>query len=206
MSRLSLLLIGAGGHAEACIDVIEQDGRFEIVGMIGTRAEAGMERFGYRVIAADEELASVAREHRHALIVVGQVKSPEMRMKLFAEARALGLELPAIVSPRAYVARTAKVGAGSIVMHGAIVNAGSHIGENCIVNSGALIEHGATVGDHCHISTGAILNGAVRVGAGTFLGSGCTVKQGLVLGARCVVGMASCVRHDQPDGARVVGG
>ena len=28
MSKLPILLIGAGGHARACIDVIEQEGRF----------------------------------------------------------------------------------------------------------------------------------------------------------------------------------
>ena len=32
MSKIPLLLVGAGGHARACIDVIELEGRFVIAG------------------------------------------------------------------------------------------------------------------------------------------------------------------------------
>ncbi len=35
MSKEKIILIGAGGHAESCIDVIEQEDRFEIAGLIG---------------------------------------------------------------------------------------------------------------------------------------------------------------------------
>ena len=35
MSKPSLILIGAGGHARACNDVIEHLGTFDIAGLIG---------------------------------------------------------------------------------------------------------------------------------------------------------------------------
>jgi len=35
MTKPSLILIGAGGQARACIDVIEQEGFFQISGLIG---------------------------------------------------------------------------------------------------------------------------------------------------------------------------
>jgi sugar O-acyltransferase (sialic acid O-acetyltransferase NeuD family) len=201
---LSLILIGAGGHAQACIDVIEQQQKFQIAGIVGTGAEIGQEHFGYRVIASDEAMASLRGDHTHAVVAVGQIKSPDLRMKLFALARGLCFELPAIVSPSAYVSRHATLGAGSIVMHGAIVNAGAQVGENCIINTRALVEHGAMVGDHCHISTGAIINGGVRIGAGSFVGSGSVLKEGVCLGDRCLVGMGVCLRRDHAAGTRVI--
>jgi sugar O-acyltransferase (sialic acid O-acetyltransferase NeuD family) len=205
MSKPGLVLIGAGGHARACIDVIEQQGRFEIAGLVGSAAELHTRQLGYEVIATDAELAQLAAQYRYALVTVGQIGSHALRMRLHDEALRLGFELPVIVAPGAHVSRHATVGAGSIVMHGAVVNAAASVGRNCIINTRALVEHDAVVGDHCHISTGAILNGAVVVGAGSFVGSGCVLKQGLTLGEHCVVGMGLALRHDQPDHARFLG-
>ena len=205
MKKPGLILLGAGGHAHACVDVIEQHGRYEIAGLVGMPEEVNSISLGYSVIASDRDLPELAKSCRYALVTVGQIGSAENRMRLYRLAVELGFELPAIVSPLAYVSRHAVIGAGTIVMHGAIVNAGARLGDNCIVNTRALIEHDATVEDHCHISTGAILNGNVRLGAGSFVGSGSTIREGVALGKACVVGMGVAVRHDQPDGARFVG-
>jgi len=39
MSKPSLILIGAGGHAHACIDVIEQQDKYQIAGLVGMPEE-----------------------------------------------------------------------------------------------------------------------------------------------------------------------
>lgn len=195
-----IVLIGAGGHAASCIDVIESEGRFRIAGLIGMKSELHQRLCGYEVIATDDALRELAQEYRYALITVGQIKSSESRLRLYRQACEAGFEMPVIISPHARVSSHAFVGPGSIVMYGAMVNANAKVGSNCIVNSRALIEHEAEVGDHCHISTGAILNGNVRVGEASFIGSGTVTKHGVSIGAACLVGMASVIRHDLPDG------
>ena len=205
LSKPSIILIGAGGHAHACIDVIEQHGQYQIAGLVGMREEMHSRHLGYAVIATDAELPQLAKDYECALITVGQVHSPGTRIRLYNQAVELGFALPSIVAPTAHVATHASIGAGTIVMHGAIVNAGARVGENCIINTTALVEHGAIVGDHCHISTGAILNGRVSIGSGSFVGSGCVVKDGITIGKNCVLGLGLCVRHDQPDNSKFVG-
>ena len=205
MSAPSLILIGAGGHAGACIDVIEQHGQYRIAGLVGLPVEVDIEHFGHRVIATDDDLPELFKAHKFALITLGQIRSPDRRMSLYHQIIALGFQLPIITSANAYVSCHATIGAGTIVMHGAVVNAGARVGNNCIINSHALIEHGATVADHCHVSTGAIVNGDVKVGAGTFIGSGSVIKEGVTLGPRCVIGMGLSVRHDQLEFARFTG-
>lgn len=201
MSKSNLILIGAGGHSISCIDVIEQQGQFQIVGFVGLQEQldAQHEEYGYSTIATDSDLLSLASIYRYALIAVGQIQSADRRIHLFQRAKELGFELPTIISPTAYVSRHATLGAGTIVMHGAIVNAGAHIGNNCIINSCSLVEHHAKVEDHCHIATGAILNGGVSIGAGTFIGSGSIIKQGVSVGRSCVVGMGLSLRHNLED-------
>lgn len=206
LSKPNLILIGAGGHAHACIDVIEQNGLFQIAGLIGIHEEMhSHRRLGYTVIGTDKDLPELAKTYRHAFIAVGQIKSPDRRMQLYRELLEFGFELPTIISPDAYVSRHAEIGTGSIVMHDVIVNAGAKVGNNCILNTRALVEHDTIVGDHCHISTGAILNGNVCVGEGSYVGSGSVVKEGVVMGFRCLVGMGLSVRHDQMDKSRFLG-
>jgi sugar O-acyltransferase (sialic acid O-acetyltransferase NeuD family) len=205
MRKPSLILIGAGGHAHACIDVIEQHGCYQIAGLVGKPAEMHMQYFGCAVIATDDDLPELVKTYRYALITVGQTLTADCRLRLYELATTLGFQLPVIIAPTALVSRNATVGNGTIVMHSAIVNAGANVGSNCIVNTRALIEHDAHVADHCHISTGTILNGNVRVGAGSFVGSGTVIKQGVTVGARCVVGMGLAVRHNLPDHTRFVG-
>jgi sugar O-acyltransferase (sialic acid O-acetyltransferase NeuD family) len=204
MSKPSLILMGAGGHAHACIDVIEQHGGYQIAGLVGMPEELYQQHLGYRVIATDSDLAELAKKYKYALITIGQIQSPTNRMRLFRQAVAFGFQLPTIIAPSAHVSRHAAIGAGTIVMHGAIINAGARVGDNCIINTRALIEHDALVEDHCHISTGAVLNGNACIGAGSFIGSGSIVKEGIRLGNCCLVGIGLSVRHHHSDHTRIV--
>lgn len=205
MTKPGIILIGAGGHAHACIDVIEQHAQYRIAGLVGMANEMHTQHLGYSVVAMDEDLPLLAREYQYAIVTVGQIQSARIRIRLYQQAIGSGFKLPVIASPRAYVSPHAAIGMGTVIMHGAIVNAGAKVGDNCIVNTRALLEHDSIVEDHCHISTGAILNGNARVNEGGFVGSGSIIKEGVTLGKGCIVGMGGLVRHDQLDYSRVVG-
>ena len=205
MIKLSLILIGIGGHARSCIDVIDQQDQYQIAGLIGMPDEVKTQHFGYSVIGTDNDLPELTKTCQYALITVGQIKTAEHRIRLYQHAIQLGFQLPIIIAPTAHVSRHARLGEGSIVMHGAIINAGARVGNNCIINTGALIEHDVTVKDNCHISTGSILNGDVTVGAGSFIGSCSVIKEGVAIGKSCLVGMGLTVRHNLSDYAIFTG-
>ncbi len=205
MNKPNLILIGAGGHGHACIDVIEQHDQYRIAGLVGMPEEMHVQHLGYSVIATDSDLPQLVKDYQYAFIAVGQIWSPDSRIRIYQQITELGFQLPVIIASTAHVSRHATVGAGSIVMHGAIVNAGARVGNNCIINTRAIVEHDATVEDHCHISTGAILNGEVNIGSGSFVGSGSVIKEGVLLGRGCVVGMGLSVRHNQANHVRFVG-
>jgi sugar O-acyltransferase (sialic acid O-acetyltransferase NeuD family) len=203
MSQSSILLLGAGGHARACIDVLELQALFRIAGLLGLAPQVGSSVLGYPVLGTDADLPRLRHEHAHALIAVGQIKTPEPRIRLFELARTHDFTLPVIVSPRAHVSRHAAVAAGTIVMHGAVVNAGAVVGRNCILNSLSLVEHDAVIDDHCHIATAAAVNSGVHVAAGSFVGSNACVRQGTRIGERCVIGMGQRVLKDCASGTQL---
>ncbi len=180
--KKQILLIGGGGHCKSVIDVIEQENRFEIVGIIDKKELLGHDVLGYKIIGCDEDLSNLRQHYHYALITVGQIKSPEIRIKLFEMLKSLGYELPVVISPLAYVSKYAILGDGTVIMHHALVNAHARVGQNCIINTKALIEHDAMVEAHCHISTGAIVNGGVQIKPGTFYGSNATCKEAIMVG------------------------
>ncbi|MBT5471063.1 MAG: acetyltransferase [Nitrospina sp.] len=201
MTQESILLVGAGGHARACIDVIEQEGSFVVQGLVGLPDEVGTRILNYPVMGTDADLSTLIGDFSNALISIGQIKTPELRIRLFNELQKSSYILPVIVSPTAYVSPHAKLDAGTIVMHGAVVNAGAVIGRNCIINSLSLVEHDVVVADHCHISTGATVNSGVRIGTGSFIGSNSSIKQGVNIGEGCIIGMGQQVLFDCEGGA-----
>ncbi|MDL1980926.1 MAG: acetyltransferase [Deltaproteobacteria bacterium] len=194
----NLILIGGGGHCKSCIDVIEQSGIYQIAGIVDLPEKLLQKIFGYKIIATDDDLPRLVNEYDNFLITLGQIKSPDKRIRLFEKVKELGGNLPVIISPLAYVSKHAKIDKGTIVMHYALVNAGAKVGRNCIVNTRTLIEHDTVIEDHCHIATGAIINGGAKVGLGTFFGSNAVCKEYIEIGESAVIGCGAKITKNIP--------
>ncbi|MCK5831461.1 MAG: NeuD/PglB/VioB family sugar acetyltransferase [Methylococcales bacterium] len=172
-----IVLLGGGGHCKSCIDVIEQEEKYDIIGILDQPSSVGETIFGYDIIGADIDIEKYVKYGCNFLVTVGQITSPLLRKNIFSKLKSESAKLATIISPRAYLSKHAMVGVGTILMHDSLVNAGAILGENCIINSKALIEHDVTVEDHCHISTSAVVNGGVTIREGTFFGSNAVSKE-----------------------------
>jgi sugar O-acyltransferase (sialic acid O-acetyltransferase NeuD family) len=175
--KRKIILAGGGGHCKAVIDVIEQEGIYDIAGILDQPEKIGEKVLGYSIVGSDDEIPNLAKDGYYFIVTVGHIKSPEIRMKIFKRIERYTDKIATIVSPSAYVSPHAKIGKGTIVMHHALINAKAFVGKNCIINTKALVEHDAVVEDNCHISTGAIINGGTVIRNGTFFGSNAVSKE-----------------------------
>jgi sugar O-acyltransferase (sialic acid O-acetyltransferase NeuD family) len=189
-----IILLGGGGHCKSAIDIIEQEARFEIAGIIDKHEVLGSKILGYPIIGNDFDLQSLAKKYKNALVTVGQIKSALVRIKLYNLAIKAGFTLPTVVSPNAYISKHSKIGNGTIIMGNVIVNANVSIGDNCIINSKALIEHDCLISSHCHISTNATINGGVTVGSKSFIGSNVTTKNNIIIKENSFIKAGSVVK------------
>jgi len=176
-----IILIGGGGHCASCIDVIEQEDRFTIAGIVDVPEKKQQKILDYTIIGTDADLVQLIRAFSNVLITIGQIKSPIRRVELYNDLKQMGACFPVIQSPLAYVSPHAKVAEGTIVMHHALINAGASVGRNCIINTKSLVEHDAVIEDHCHISTGAIVNGGSKIRSGSFFGSSATTVESALI-------------------------
>jgi len=189
-----IILIGGGGHCKSAIDIIEQEARFEIAGIIDKPELVGSKILGYPVIGNDLDLENLAKKYQNALVTIGHIKSALLRIKFYDLAIKAGFTLPSIVSPSAYVSKHSKIGSGNIIMGNVIVNANTSIGDNCIINSKALIEHDCLISSHCHISTNAIINGGVKIRSKCFIGSNVTTKNNIIIKENSFIKAGSLLR------------
>ena len=192
-----ILLFGGGGHGKACVDVIESSGKLEISGIV----DPFLKKLDlpYELINIAEPYALLRETISNAHVSVGQIKSSDLRKKIYSKLKEYKFNLPVIQSRHAYKSKYSEINEGTILMHFSLVNAYSSIGKNCIINSKSLIEHDVEVGDHCHIATGAILNGGVKVGDDTFIGSNTVIAPGKCIGNNCLISAGLFINEDIPN-------
>jgi len=137
--------------------------------------------------------------------VVVAIGDNRRRQALTARLAAQGESFATIVHPAASVSPRAVLGAGCMVLAGAVINAATHVGEGVIVNTLASLDHHNTVGDFCHVAPGSHTGGNVTLAEGAFVGIGASILPQRTVGAWATVGAGATVIHDVPAHATVVG-
>jgi acetyltransferase EpsM len=165
----SLVIIGAGGHAKVVCDAVLKMNTYAIVGFVDARIPVGTEIMnGLKVILPQSELEKLPDFAGNFVVAIG---NNQVRNKLFNELKEL-LKPAVIVHPFSSLSAEAKIGRGSVVLAGAVINAFSAVGENSIVNSGVVIDHESIIGNNVHLSIGTMVgsNSEVEDGVTTEVG------------------------------------
>ena len=175
MKKKNIILIGAGGHATSCIDVIETTNKFKIIGLIDKKNKNYLKIGNKKYKIFNEKEILNNKKSLYALICIGSNLLIKKRDILFKKYKKLGFKFTKIISPFSYVSKFSKIKDGTIIMHKAIINSNVKIGSNCIINTKSLIEHDCVIGDNSHIATSVNINGHVKIGKNCFIGSNATL-------------------------------
>lgn len=172
-----LIVIGAGGHAKSCIELIENQNKYSIYGIIDKSKKKNF--MNYRIIGNDDDLYKFKSKVDNFVIGIGQIKDFLTRERFFKLGKKLNFKFPSIISKTAIISKKAFLGEGNTIFHNVIINSNVKIGENCIINNGSLIEHDCVIGNNTHVSTGVIINGNVNIGKNCFIGSGTVISNSI---------------------------
>ena len=189
-----IILIGAGGHAISCIDVINWNKNYEILGLMSDNHKVGAKFLNYKVLGKIKDIIKFKKKTKSLHIAFGSIYDQKKRQEIFIKLKKKGFNFPKIISPISYVSKFSKIGEGTMIFHNVTVNANTLIGKNCIINTKANIEHDCIIQDNCHISTSANINGHVKIGRNTFIGSGAVVKEKIIIKSNSFVKMADKVK------------
>jgi sugar O-acyltransferase (sialic acid O-acetyltransferase NeuD family) len=179
----AIVVLGGGGHARMCLDILQQRGEYKIVGILDPGLRKGEHVFGVPILGGDDCLPELAKNGvRLAVNGIGSVTQTAFREKVYSKLKDLGFTLPNLIHPRAVVEPSVQMGEGNQVMAGTVLGSAARVGNNCIINTSAVVSHDCVLEDHAHIAPGAILGGSVRVGPKSLIGMGVTIYFGLTIG------------------------
>lgn len=201
------IILGGGGHASVLVDALLARAEIVLYGILDAdESKWGTSVLGVPILGGDSMLQEIANMGiTHFTVGLGSTGQNSSRRELFERGVKHNLDPLVVLHPSSIVAASAKMGEGTQVLAGSVVNSRTAIGQNVIINTRAVVEHDCVIDDHAHIASGACLSGGVQVGEMAFVGAGAVVRQGVNIGSGAVVGAGAAVVSDVDPNTTVVG-
>ena len=69
----NIVIIGSSGHAKVIIDIVQQQGKYNIVGLLDRFRDVGEKTLGYPVLGKEEDLPELIKAHalKGAIVAIG---------------------------------------------------------------------------------------------------------------------------------------
>ena len=202
MKKGRLLILGASGHGKVAGDCARAAGLWSELVFYDDRWPAQNMCGSWPVVGTGETLLVEYRKNDQGFVAIGNAAT---RLAWLQRISSAGIPLATIKHPRAILSVGVTLGAGSLVVAGAVVNIDVRVGKGCIINTGSSVDHDCVLADGVHICPGAHLAGEVQIGTSSWIGIGSSVCQCIRIGNGVTVGAGAVVTEDVPDGITVIG-
>ena len=165
MENNNLLIIGAGQYGHVAKEIAESMGTFEKIDFLDDNSNDA--------VGKTDEFRCLNEKYRCAFVAIG---NSQLRLKLIRELQAFGYEVVNLISPYAYISKSAVLDEGISVEPMAVINTEVRVECGCLISAGAVINHNSTIQKGCHIDCNA------TVPSGKTVPSATKVEYGKVFG------------------------
>ena len=184
---MTLAFVGTGGHAKSVYDLVKKK---KILFFDKKKKEFIVNNKVFNVISDLEISKNYKKKITKIIITIGNNKIRKKYYNFFKKEK---INFATLIHPKSYSGIGSKIGKGSVVMQGCIINTDSIVGENCIINTGATIDHDCIIKDHTHICPGVVIAGNVKIGKNCWIGLGSKIIENCVIGDNVFVAAGSVV-------------
>ena len=184
-----LVIFGCGGHARSVADVAVTSGWEDII-FVDPKAQPEEKIMGFPVV---NEYLGNTRENIDFFIGIGDNIQRASQFKRIIQS---GFSPVNIISPTAYISKSAKLGCGIFVGNHAHIGPEAIIHDDSIINTHSVIEHECNIGFHVHIAIGALIAGRSKIGDFCFIGAGAIIRDGREVTSDTVIGAGGVVVTD----------
>ncbi|MEG1603658.1 MAG: acetyltransferase [Cloacibacillus sp.] len=197
-SQDKVFLIGAGDHAKVVLSTLEACG-VECAGIYDDDPElAGKTLWCIPILGPVSAMPDTA--DTMAVIAIG---ANEARKEIAS--RFKNVCWPVFVHPLGIVHSSIRIGKGSVVFAGCLIESDAVIGDHCIVESTCFVGHDAKVGSFSHLGPKSGIANNCEVGPGAFIGMGAIIRPYVKISENVTVGMGSTVVKNLPPNGTYVG-
>jgi acetyltransferase EpsM len=188
----SVLIIGAGGHAQDVIDVACSAG-YSIAGFLDDNIT------GDFILGKVKDYRSIIDKYRNQdigyVIGINNSKTREYIDEVLTE---IGAKPITLVHSSAVIGHNVEIGLGSVLGAGVVLTSNVSIGRHVHMNTHASVNQGSTIGDYCTLSPGVKVCGDVTAGKSVQFGASSTVINLINIGDNVILGAGAVVVNDIP--------
>lgn len=197
-----IIVIGCGEQARVTIDAIEEQGKYEIFGLVtNSDNELNTKILGYEVVCKDDLVPMLLKENadiKGYFLGVG-IGSGSMvrRWELYSRLDPM-IEAVNIISPESVVSRYAVLGKGIMLEAYTRISNGVVIGNHCLIQSFTSINHDQVIGENVLVGCNVSMAGR-EIGSHTVIADGSSIGFKKSVGEHCLVTDGTVVTKDIPD-------
>lgn len=192
-----IVIIGASGHGKVIANIAKLNGYDQILFLDDNLALK--ECCGYSVCGKTDTFYKYDCDF---FVAIGNALIRKQLSDRLIEA---GKNIVTLIHPNAVIGEQVRIGRGTAVMAGAVINSSTSIGIGGIINTCASVDHDCIIGDYVHVSVGAHIAGTVSVGKQSWVGIGAAVINNKVICDNCVIGAGAVVICDIKEAGTYVG-
>jgi sugar O-acyltransferase (sialic acid O-acetyltransferase NeuD family) len=190
----NIVIIGSSGHAKVIIDIVQQEGKYKIVGLLDCYRKLNEQTLGYSVLGKEEDLPELINIHSitGAIVAIGD---NFIRSKVVSHVREICPDLLFVsaIHPNSSIGIDVTIGEGTVIMAGVSINPCCSVGLFCILNTNSSLDHDSIMEDFSSLAPNVTTGGNCRIGEYSAIGIGTVLIHGVHIGKQSIIGAASLV-------------
>ena len=195
-----IFLFGAGFHGQTCIDIIEKQGKYKIIGIIDSLKEIGSFVDGYEVLGRMENLPALVKTYKTKTGFIG-IGDNWIRKRISEDIykREPAFEFVNIIHPSAIFGKNVTLGKGILIGADTFISSSCKLGDFCFLHHKAMLGLHNHLADFSSVSLGSLTGGKVSIGSCSAITLRVVVMDRINIGTSTIVGLGSVVVKDLPD-------
>nr|WP_158212415.1 acetyltransferase [Natranaerobius trueperi] len=199
---MSLILIGAGNHCKAVIDIVKMNNE-KIIGIVDDDSNLHESKLlDIPVIGNLDKIEQFDENEVKLIITIGK---PYIRKTIYENFLNKGYTFANAVHPNTCISNYACLGNGVIINSGTAIHPDVKIKDNVIIGLNSTISHDSLVDLHSHISPGVNIAGGTTIGSSVDIGINASIIQNIKIGDKSIIGAGAVVVDDIQEKCTAVG-
>ena len=154
--KRKIVLVGAGGHAKSCINLIEKINEFKIIGLTDSRKKGYL--LNYKILGDDT--------------ILDQKKFRNIDLSKFSK-----IGPGTMIMGNTFVNAGASIGENCIINNNSLIEHDVKIGNNSQISTSVTINGSCKIGSNCFIGSGTIIKNNVKIKNNTFIKMASIIKK-----------------------------
>lgn len=195
--KIPVVIMGAGGGAKMCIDLLVTSTKFIVVGLLDDNVKPGTIVMNVPVIGNIKCVNQlIALNILDFVLAFGVLEKRKKRFELYKSLKKLGCKFPNLIHPKSVVENSVELGEGNVILAGANLGSCVKLGNLNYINNNALISHDCNLLDNIHIAPGAVLASSIKIESNVLVGMNSTIYFGLKIGESSTILNGLIINND----------